>query len=234
MRLPAQVLALLSVAISNLAWGAAVNKVFNPVVEYGEMEVELRGFFTQDADPAKDGLQVNKLDLAYGATQWWFTEMEFVFERPPGGDHELEAIASENVFQISEQGEYFADFGLFAEYERVIGAKVHEVVLGPIVQKQFGPWLATANLFFEQQFGSEKTEAGIEMKSSLQLKYRLGESFEPGLEYYAYENDQNAGPAAFGLVRMGKNKLKWQAAWLFGLTDISADNSIRWMLEYEF
>jgi hypothetical protein len=231
------IIRLLAVSLTlsqGLAQAAAVNKVFYPIVEPGEVEIELRGFVVQDADPARDGLQVNKADLAYGVTPRWFTELEFVFERLPGQSQELEAIASENVFQLTEQGEYFADFGLFAEYERVIGAKVHEIVLGPIVQKQFDQWLATANLFFEQQFGSEKTETGIEMKSGLQLKYRLSEGFEPGLEYYGYENDQNAGPAAFGLVRMGQNKLKWQAAWLFGLTDVSADNSVRWMLEYEF
>lgn len=219
---------------SGAAHAAAVNKVFYPVVEWGEMEVELRGFFTQDADPAKDDLRVDKVDLAYGATQWWFTELEFVFVREPGEKEELEAIASENVFQLTDQGEYFADFGLFFEYEREMEAKVHEIVLGPIVQKQFGQWLGTANFFFERQFGSEATGRKVELKSAAQLKYRLSESFEPGVEYYGYEEDQNLGPAAFGMFRFTDSKLKWQAAWLFGLTDTAADNSIRWMLEYEF
>ncbi len=233
MRAFVRVLAVLFLSMHGVTW-AGVNKVFSPLVEYGELEFELRGFFTQDADPARDGLQVNKADLAYGVTPTWFTELEFVFEHPPGGDHELEAIASENVFQLTEQGEYFADFGLFAEYERELEHDVNEVVLGPIVQKQWGSWLGTANLFFERQFGSEALEHELETQSAVQLKYRLVGTFEPGLEYYGDENSQNAGPAAFGLLRLNHGKLKWQAAWLFGLTGASPDNSLRWMFEYEF
>lgn len=227
-------LATLLLLVPAAASAQAINKVFSPVVEWGETELELRGFFTQDADPARDGLQVNKFDIAHGVTQWWFTELEFVFVKLPGESQELEAIASENVFQLSEQGEYFADFGLFFEYEREVDAKVHEIVLGPIIQKQFGPWLGTANFFFERQFGREATERKIEMKAAGQFKYRLNEGFEPGFEYYGYEEDQNFGPAAFGTVKFDRSKLKWQAAWLFGLTDTAADHSIRWMLEYEF
>lgn len=219
---------------SGVASAAVVNKVFKPTVEYGEKEIELRGFFTQDADPLKDNAQVNKFDIAWGATQWWFTELEFVWEKEPGGSNELAAIASENVFQLSEQGQYFADFGFFFEYEREWKAKVHEIVLGPIVQKQFGQWLGTINVFFERKFGPEVVEREIETKTAAQLKYRLSPFFEPGIEYYGEEEDMNLGPAAFGQVKLGSTKLKWQAAWLFGLTDVAADNSIRWMLEYEF
>ena len=234
MRLILAAVIAVSIFASGPAAAAAINKVFSPVVEWGEKEIELRGFFTRDSDPAKNALRVDKFDLALGVTQWWFTELEFVFVREPGQKEDLEAIASENVFQLSEQGEYFADFGLFFEYERELGAKVHEILVGPIVQKQFGSWVATANIFFERKFGSEATEKEIETKTAVQLKYRLSESFEPGVEYYGEAEDRNLGPAAFGKVKLGQTKLKWQAAWLFGLTDTAADNSIRWMLEYEF
>lgn len=213
---------------------AGVNIVFHPIVEMGEWELEARGFVQQDEDPAKDGLQVIKADIAYGVNAWWWTELEFIAEKAPGSSLELEAIASENVFQFSDQGEYFADFGGFFEYERETEHDVNEIVFGPIVQKDWGALQGTANLFFERQFGSDATEHELEVLGAGQLKYRAAQAWQPGVEYYGDENSQNFGPGLFGGFKLGGNKLKYEVVALFGLTDASADNTFRWLLEYEF
>ncbi|NQD35880.1 hypothetical protein HPT27_02525 [Permianibacter sp. IMCC34836] len=218
-----------------MAVNGSVNMVFYPTVEEGEVEVEARGWRGND-DGAFDGAEVDKFDLAYGVTSWWKTELEFVVEKAPGESREWEATASENFFQLSEQGEYFADFGFFFEYENVRDADIHEVVFGPIIQMSFGDIVATTNLFVEREFGSDAEEKKFEPFGSLQVKYRLAKAFEPAVELYMDEHGWIAGPAALGEVKLAGNKLKWQLAYLLGNSndDDVADQTLRWAVEYEF
>lgn len=213
---------------------AGVNVVFHPYVEVGEWELEARGIVTEDDDPALDGAQVIKTDIAYGVTPRWWTELEFEFEKIRGESFELEAIASENVFQITERGQYFADFGLFAEYEKLREQDVHEVTLGPIVQKDIGPFSATANLFFEHAFGDDAEEREIETLVASQFVYRSAPALMPGVEYYGDAETQNLGPGVFGSCRLGANKLKYELALMFGLDHDTPEQTWRWLAEYEF
>lgn len=216
-----------------MAANGNVNMVFYPTVEESEFEVEARGWRADDSG-AFDGAEVDKLDIAYGVTRWWKTELEFVVEKAPGESRQWEATASENFFQLSEQGEYFADFGFFFEYEEVRDADVREVVFGPIIQMAFGDVIATTNLFVEREFGSDAEEHKFEPFGSLQVKYRLARAFEPAVELYMDEHGWIAGPAALGEVKLSGNKLKWQLAYLLGNDDDVADKTLRWAIEYEF
>jgi hypothetical protein len=212
----------------------AVNIVFHPIVEYGEKEAEVRGFVTHDSDPAKSGDAITKADVAYGITPRWWSELEFVWDKPAQQGTQFAAIATENVFQLTEQGEYFADFGLFAEYERAVHENINEIVLAPIVQKQVGPILATANLFLSREFGTDAESSKLEKTWAAQAIWRGDERFEPGIEYYGAANNGQVGPGLFGTIRFGSNKLKWQAVALFATTQSAPDETFRWGLEYEF
>jgi hypothetical protein len=171
----------------------------------------------------------------YGITSRIFIEGYLEFEKPANAGYELEAFEIEAKFQLSEQGEYFADFGLLTELEKVREADEWELKIGPLIQKPLGNWLATLNLLGETKFGSDVSASGKwEFLGRAQLKYLSSPRFEPGLEYYGDEGTQALGPAVYGRIDLSGSKILWQAGWMLGLDATTADNTIRWQFEWEF
>jgi hypothetical protein len=225
-----------SLALALPVFAGPVNNVFSPIVEKGEVEVELRG--VNERDNGKTEEQVTKFDVGYGITSRWFSEIEFEWEKEAGGDRELEEIAVENIFQLTEQGQYFADFGLFLGYADKRTEDAHEWKLGPIVQMNVGQWTATGNFFFARESGDDVAKSEWENSNALNIKYRFN-SVEPGIEYYEGDVGDGVverfiGPSVYGLNRIGKTKLKWQLAYVFGINDDTPDSALRWKLEFEF
>lgn len=91
------------------------------------------------------------------------------------------------------------------------------------------------NLFGETKFGSDVIESGKwELLGRAQLKYLSSPRFEPGIEYHVDEGTQALGPAVYGRIDLSGSKILWQAGWMFDLDDATADNTIRWQVEWEF
>ncbi len=86
--------------------------------------------------------------------------MEATWNRNPGGTSNwgevlYDSVASENVFQLTEPGEYWLDTGFFAEAEFVKQSGDHNnFTVGPLFAKKFGAGLTRLNLLFTQEFGS--------------------------------------------------------------------------------
>lgn len=214
---------------------AGVDKVYSPLVELGEFELEMRGLIVVDSDASLDGAQKAKLGLGYGITSRIFIEGYVEFEKPADGSYELEAYEFEAKFQLSEQGQYFADFGLLTELERVRSADEWEFKIGPLIEKQMGTWLGTLNLFGETKFGSDVGSNGEwELLHRMQIRYLSSPRLEPGLEYYGDENTRAIGPTAYGRIDFRHAKILWQAGWMLGLDSGTADHTIRWQFEWEF
>ena len=95
----------------------------SPLVVQGEKAVELRGHYDFDGDDALDGGQKYKAEFEWAPLARWRTELLAEFEQEPGGDLDTTEIAWENVFQLTEQGRYWADFGLLAEYAVLAGGR---------------------------------------------------------------------------------------------------------------
>ncbi|NJD32622.1 MAG: hypothetical protein FIB04_12145, partial [Gammaproteobacteria bacterium] len=113
--------------------------VYSPLVEEGEIAIELRGHYDFDGDAARDGAQAHKVDLEWAPTARWRTELVGEFEREPGEDLEATEIAWENIFQLTEQGRYWADFGLLAEYAHSLEDDGEDAIeLGLLGQKEIG------------------------------------------------------------------------------------------------
>lgn len=224
-----------ALAFTSALANAGVDKVYSPLVELGEVELEMRGIHVANDDDSRDGAQKTKIALGYGISSRIFLEGYLEFEKPADGSYELAAYEIEAKFQLTEQGQYFADFGFLTELEKVHGDDEWEVKVGPLVQKPFGNWMATANMLVETKFGSDVEEKGEwELLGRVQLKYLSSPRFEPGLEYYGDDGTQAIGPAAYGRIDLGNSKLKWEAGWLFGLDSKTADNTLRWQFEWEF
>ncbi len=209
---------------------AGVDKVYSPYVELGEIEFEMRGIHQLESDAEHKV----KVGLGYGLSQRMFIEGYLVIEKEADGNTEIEEAEIEAKFQLSEQGEYWADFGLLVELEKELEHDKWELKAGPVIQKQFGKWVTTANVLLEKQFGSDKSEDEVEVLGSFQVKYRYDKNFEPAIEYYVDEHTQALGPVLTGADKWNNNKLKWELGVLFGLNDETSDSTLRWQLELEF
>lgn len=222
-------MAALAMALSSAPAFAGIDKVYSPQVELGELELEMRGTHGLESSDAHEV----KFGLGYGVTQTWFVEGYLIAEKEDGS-FEIEEAELESKFQLSEQGEYWADFGALVELEKELEHDVWEFKAGPIVQKRMGKFVATANVFVEKQFGDDKTEDELEALGAFQVKYRMGPSLEPAVEYYADEYTQAIGPVLLGDNRFGNSKMKWELGVMFGLNDETEDATLRWQTEFEF
>jgi hypothetical protein len=236
--LSAALAALLATAAAS---GAPTDKVYTPSVDYREFEIEFRAG-AQDEGQGYERAFV--LDLGYGVTPWWFTEVVFEYEGVSGEGGELEAVEWENIFALSEPGQYWADFGVFAEYEYTREAgEPDEFKIGPMLQKEFGKLQANVNLLLEREVGANRGK-DTDLDYSWQLKWRGNPRLEFGVQglggfgplgELGSETSHKLGPIVFGSVPLGDGeKLAWDAAVLFGATNDAPDNTLRLSVEYEF
>ena len=217
------------------AEAGVADKVYRPLVEYGETEIELRGGYVKDERSELDGTQAYVLDFGHGVTTWWFTEAVIELEKEPGASLEAEEIEWENIFQLSEQGEYFVDLGFFAELKLPLEVDyAYGLEAGPMFQKETGPLVHNLNLLAEWSFGNGfRTES--ELGYSLQTRWRSGSVVEVGVQGFGADDAHLLGPAIFGGGRLGeRSKFKWDAAVLAGLSDDAEDYRLRWEFELEF
>jgi len=221
----------------------AAHVVYSPLVEQGEKAVEIRGHYDFDGSDSLDGGQSYKVDLEWAPIARWLTEAVAEVESEAGEDPEVTELAWENVFQLTEQGQYWADVGLLAEFAYSLedgGANALEI--GLLGQKESGRNQARVNLLFERDLESG---AEVEVKYRWQYRYRLGELAEPGIEMYGSvgewgdtgsfsDHEQQLGPALFGRIRTAGGAFRYEAGVLFGLTDVTPGTTVRFLLEYEF
>jgi len=221
----------------------AAHKVYSPIVEEGEVAIELRSHRKSDGDPGVDGAQAHKLELEFAPTWFWLTELIGKWEEEPGAGLENTEFAWENVFQLFEQGRFAVDAGLLVEYAHSMESGGEDVLeLGALLQKEFGPSQMRFNLVAEREL---RSAAETELGYAMQYRWRRDPRLEPGMEIYGElgefgefgsleEHGHEAGPALFGRVPLGRGALRYEAAWLIGLTDEAAAQTVRFLLEYEF
>jgi high-affinity iron transporter len=221
----------------------AAYRVYSPIVEEGETAVEFLGYRQNDGDPGVDGAQAFKLALEHSPTWFWLTEVGGEWEKAPGQDLEATELSWENVIQLFEQGRYPLDAGLLVEYAHsLVDGGDDKLEIGLLLQKEAGRSLAVVNLVAERDLVGG---ADTELAYALQYRWRRDQRFEPGFEIYGEFGDfgnfgtlgdhrHEAGPAIFGKVRLGGGAIRYEAAWLFGLTEEAAAQTLRFLVEYEF
>jgi len=229
-------------------------KVWLPDVNVGEVAIETVGNVGFDPHADRSGEQSHTLEIEYGVTSWWQTELEFEFEREPGVGKNLyfSQITSENLFQLTQRGEYWVDVGFFAEYGlSTKRGDPNEITLGPVLRKDFWGLSNTINLFLERDIG-ENAMTGAQFLWAWEtrvdaLTMRIGNRFsiEPGFQYYSQpgkighfsswnDQDNRIGPQLFGKIfNIGPGTLEWNAGVLFGLTNSVPKLTPRWQFEYE-
>lgn len=217
-----------------LADGLVIDKVYHPYVDALESELELRMLF-QDPQPGRQTpAQLHQLSLGRALSDAVFAEVYIVGAKDRQGNLDAEAWEVEVKWQLSEQGEYWADYGLLFEYEQERERDVQEFTLGLLAEKELGNWSAAGNLLLIREWGSA-IEAEFETALAVQLRQRRSQGFEPGVEFYAGQDTRGVGPVLQGSWRTGvRRSVHWEAGLIFGLDSRSPDQTWRVLFEYEF
>ncbi len=214
-----------------LADGSVVSKIYHPYVQPLEKEIELRTVYEKDDDLSDH----QKYKLAYGQSfsDTLFGEIYLIGSKGGSDALEIEAYEAELKWQITEQGEYSADWGLLFELEKEEGGE-WEASSAVLAEREWGRFVGTANLALIYEWG-DKVEDELESKLALQLRYRHSPRFEPAIEFFSGEGYKGIGPLIMGREILGPAKrLRWELGSIFGIGGDSPDLTIKTSLEYEF
>jgi len=211
--------------------GVVVDKVYHPYVLPNEREVEWRLLSHQKGNTNNLGQR-----FAYGQSVLDNVMVEFylVGERDIDGDFRMSAYEVETRWMITEQGEYWADWGMLFEFEKEHNKDIWEATSGLLVEKEIGRTSLSLNAFLIYEWGHDiKNE--IEAEFRVQYRYRWLPQFQPAIELYSGEDYVGIGPAFMGIQRFdGQKQLKWEAGFITGLNGKSKDHILRVAIEFEF
>lgn len=214
--------------------GLVVDKVYHPYVDALEREFEYRVLLPDEEDEFVTPAQLHRLSLGTALGSRVFTELNLIGEKERGGGFAIEAWELETKWQLTEQGEYAADFGLLFEYETQRHGGGQEVKVGLLTEKEWGRWSGAANVHLINEWGGIRGSE-FETAIAVQLRRRGLSLFEPGIELYAGQGTRAAGPMIQGTVITGvRRSLHWEAGVMFALDEASAPNTWRFLVEYEF
>jgi len=211
--------------------GIPVDKVYHPYVLANERELEWR--FTSRQN---DNGNVLAQRFAYGhaVSEYLTIEGYIVGERDDTGDFGLQAYEIEARWMLTDQGEFWADWGMLFELEKQHKKDIYEFTSGLLFEKEFTQTSLTINALLVYEWGKDIQDE-FEAEFRLKYRYRYLPALQPSIEIYSGENFVGAGPGFMGVHRYeGQKQLKWELAFIAGLNGDSKDHTLRFALEYEF
>jgi hypothetical protein len=241
----AAVLLMATGALSNAQASADLIKVYSPIVEEGELEFELRGHGSFARPSSNADIQAHRFEISYGVNSWWATGLFGEMQQNPGSGLRYGVTGFENIFQLTPQGKYWADLGLYLEYNR--GARkddTDEFEVKFLFEKQIQPFILTANLVFAKETG-RSASTGVSFEYTAVAKTPVTRGIDLGVQvlgelgklghFDAFPRQQFAvGPVLSGITRIGNlpGKLKYEIGYLFG-AGASARGLPKYIIEYE-
>jgi len=220
--------------------------IFTPGVKSGERELSVQ--YGKSAPIAGKSAQVASIGLGYGMSESWFSEV--YLKQARNGAQNSTLVEWENKFQLTETGQYPVDIGLITELEIPVSGNVPwELRFGPLLQKDIGKLQLNANMLFERAFG-KADEDGVPFSTNIayqwQVKYRWQEELEFGMQgmgelgtwnKWSPQAEQNhrIGPVVSGELELGNHQaIKYNLAWLAGVSAAAPNHTVRMSVEYEF
>ncbi|MDP5032611.1 MAG: hypothetical protein NWQ54_24350 [Paraglaciecola sp.] len=211
--------------------GNPVDKVYHPLVIANERKFEWR--FTSRQTDDKNVLAQR---FAYGqaVSEYLIIEAYISGQRDESDDYGLQGIELEARYMLTDQGQYWADWGLLFEFEKQHDDNNFEFTTGVLFEKEFVRTSLTLNALLIYEWG-ENVPNEFETEFRLQYRYRFMPEVQPAIEIYTGEDFVGIGPAFMGVHRYsGIKQLKWELAAIAGFNGNSKDRTLRFAIEYEF
>ncbi len=223
------------IPVEAFADGSLIDKIYHPYVQLMEREIEFRSSLRSD-DEKSPANSTDTYRIAYGKTlkENLFGEIYLVGEKKPEGSFSISAAELELKWQLTEQGEYLADWGVLFDFERSFNDEKNEISAVLITESQWNKWITTVNLHLSYEWG-EQTKDEFDTGLSMQARYRYSRMLEPALELYLGENSYGFGPVLLGNIRLGKGKqINWEAGVIGRLQQSTPETTYRLLIEFEF
>jgi len=109
-----------------LADGFVIDKIYHPYVQPLEQELEWRTIYQDEQISTPDDLWLYQLAYGRSLNDHWFAELYLVGEKSAVQSFEIEAYELEAKWQLTEQGEFWADWGVLFELEKEANQDVWE------------------------------------------------------------------------------------------------------------
>jgi hypothetical protein len=216
-------------------------------IDQGELEFEHNGSTTFDKNSDKNRQDSYTVEIGAGLNSWYHPELELDIERDDAeSPTRVVGWTWENTVRLTEAGEGWVDFGLYAEYSHSsIKGVADDVLFGPLLQKDVGRTTHTLNLFVQKQIGAGQDDHGYDFSYAWQSRWNIWRPLSPAIEIYGdagrldrmdkFQDQQLiAGPVAVGMWRLaGVGKVKYEVGYLFGLTSATPSGTLRWKAELE-
>jgi hypothetical protein len=212
--------------------------VYSPYVTEGQSEIEFRSHQQFDADPDLSNERAYVFSVSHSFTDWWRPEVYVgSYEREAGGPDQLQGYEFENTFQLTDQGEYWADMGFLASYEDNTQPGQNDVLeFGPLFEKHIGRIDQRLNFIWEKEVGSG-ADRHYEFRGGYAASYEFSPMIAAGFEAYYRPDDvaHQIGPTLSGEFASSRgNELEYSIAYLFGLNKGAPNRTLALRLEYEF
>jgi len=222
---------LLLLSIAAFADGVVVDKVYHPYVLPNERELEWRMMSRETDNSTQLG---QRLGLGHSIAENLTIEAYLVGEKLADEDYDLQEYEIELRWMMSDQGQYWADWGMLFELEKAHQVDEWEITTGILFEKEFGKASLAVNLFAIYEWGNN-IENEFESEFRLQYRYRYIAELQPAIEVYIGEDFFGIGPAIMGIHRFDRQKqLKWEAGFVTEVVHSGKDHTLRLALEYEF
>lgn len=211
--------------------GLTIDKVYHPYVQPLERELELR-WLRYETDQ-KNNNHVYRLGYGQSFANNFFAEAYIIGDNSKG-ESSVNAYEIEAKWQLTEQGEYAADWGFLLELEKETDRSIIEYAATLLIESEWGRTVGTANLSLGIETGGD-IDSEIETALSAQLRYRLLRAFEPALEFYMSQDTLGLGPVFMGEQKYeNRKKLHWELGVIAGLSDETPDATLKALVEFEF
>jgi hypothetical protein len=209
-----------------------ITRVYHPYVDPLESEVEYR--VTQSFDDLDYRYRLHTLGYGQAVTDKLFLEGYFNTSESTTASAEVEAFEVEGIYQLTEKGSHYFDYGLLVEAQRENKSNISDFASTLLLEREFGSTSLTANLGFTYEYGAG-VDNDIYPLARMQWRYRYKPFLEPAMEIQLDKYDKCVGPSLIGALPITKHQhLKWEAGLLFGLDNKTPDTTLRFLLEYEF
>lgn len=220
----------------------ALDEIYSPNVEEGEVSLEYNGGRTFDSKATKNDAESHEIALEYGVNSRWEVETSAEYDKDPDSSIRLNDAEIENRFQFFDAGKYWLDTGMLVAYDFALQSQQPDNLEAKfLMQKDFGKITSRVNIGFDQDIGKYAGTGGPDYVFLMNTRYRYNIYFQPGIEIQSDLGQERAlghfdeqqhyiGPAVYGKIF---GRLHYEIGYYAGISDAAAQNAGRVLLEYE-